>query len=104
MLAGLTRATRSVLKEQAKGIYYTVPLQFRYGAQFRDTHRFLMESQWWTRKALEAYQMEQLAKVLSHACRHVPYYQRIFSERGLKAEDIQNFEDLRKLPFLTKDD
>lgn len=31
------------------------------------------------------------------------YYRRVFDERGLKPKDIQNFDDLRKLPYLAKD-
>ena len=32
-----------------------------------------------------------------------PQYQKVFDERGLKPKDIQDFDDLRKLPYLTKE-
>ena len=94
----------SLIKAGAKHIYYTVPVQYRYGKRFRDIHQFLMDSQWWSTKALQEYQMKQLSKVLKHAYENVPYYRAAFSERGLKPEDIQDFNDFRKLPFLSKDD
>lgn len=47
--------------------------------------------------------MRQLGRLLGHAYRNVPYYRRVFDERGLKPGDIQNLSDLRKLPFLTKE-
>jgi phenylacetate-CoA ligase len=34
----------------------------------------------------------------------VPYYRNIFDERGLKPDAIQNFDDLKQLPFLRKSD
>ncbi|RXE55608.1 CoF synthetase [Methanoculleus taiwanensis] len=70
---------------------------------FRRTYAFLRRSQWWSREELEAYQRAELARLLDHAYEHVPYYRRIFDERGLKPEDIRNLADLRLLPFLTKE-
>lgn len=70
---------------------------------FRDTYSFLQKSQWWSREQLEEYQMRQLSRILNHAYKNVPYYQRIFDERGLKPGDIRDLTDLQKLPFLTKE-
>jgi phenylacetate-CoA ligase len=70
---------------------------------FWKTYRLLKKSQWWTREKLEEYQIQNLSKLLSHAYENVPYYKKVFDERGLKPKDIQNFNDLQKLPFLTKE-
>ncbi len=51
---------------------------------FLKTYRLLKKSQWWTKEQLEEYQMQQLSKLLNHAYENVPYYRRIFDERGLK--------------------
>ena len=88
------------------GIKYpigVVPLPIRYGRVFRDTYRFLQESQWWSKEKLEDYQMLQLKNLLDHAYKNVPYYRRVFDERDLKPKDIQSKEDLTKLPILTKE-
>jgi len=89
-----------------QGLYYvygsTSP-RFRYGKVFWQTYNFLQESQWWSREKLEEYQMQQLEKLLRHAYENVPYYRRVFDERGLKLKDIQDFDDLKKLPYLTKE-
>jgi len=69
---------------------------------FWDTYNFLQESQWWSREKLEEHQMQQLRRLLHHAYENVPYYRRVFDERGLKPRDVQDFDDLRKLPYLTK--
>ena len=70
---------------------------------FIKTYRLLKKSQWWSREQLEEYQLQQLGKLLNHAYDNVPYYRRIFDERGLKPKDIQNLGNLQKLPFLTKE-
>lgn len=91
------------IKQGLKYVYSTIPLHIRYGKVFRETYRFLQESQWWSKERLENYQLKQLEKLLNHAYKNVPYYRKIFDERGLKPKNIQCFDDLRKLPYLTKD-
>jgi phenylacetate-CoA ligase len=70
---------------------------------FRNTYNFLKKSQNWDETRLEEYQIEQLSKLLEHSYENVPYYTRIFDENGLKTSDIQDFKDLRLLPYLNKD-
>ncbi len=74
-----------------------------YYKTFRSTHALLQRSQWWSREQLEEYQLQQLDKLLNHAYENVPYYTNIFDERGLRPSDIQDFNDLQQIPFLTKE-
>jgi phenylacetate-CoA ligase len=53
---------------------------------------------------LEAYQAEQLQRLVSHAYANVPYYRERMDELGLRPEDIRGPADLPRLPLLTKDD
>jgi len=92
------------IKQGAKYIYGAIPPRFRYSKVFWDTYNFLQESQWWSKTKLEEYQMKELNKLLYHAYENVPYYRKIFDERGLKPKDIQDFNDLQLLPYLTKED
>lgn len=91
------------LKQGLKYAYSAIPTPIRYGKVFRDTYAFLQESQWWSREQLEEYQLQQLSKLLQHAYENVPYYRRVFDERGLKPKDIRDFTDLQQLPYLTKE-
>jgi len=91
------------LKHGLRYIYGTIPSRLRYGKVFWDTYNFLQESQWWSREKLQEYQMHQLEKLLKHAYENVPYYRKVFDEEGLKPKDIQDFKDLGKFPYLTKD-
>ena len=92
------------LRQGLKYVYGAIPLPIRYGKVFRDTYAFLQQSQWWSRKELEVYQLQQLSTLLQHVYENVPYYRRVFDERGLKPKDIQDFKDLQQLPYLTKED
>ncbi|HOI12236.1 MAG TPA: phenylacetate--CoA ligase family protein [Methanoculleus sp.] len=67
-------------------------------------YTLLQQSQWWGPEKLAAYQAEALSRLLDHAYRNVPYYRRVFRERGLVPEDIQTPKDLDLLPFLTRED
>lgn len=86
---------------------YSVEDMFRqtilHPKTFTKTYKFLQKSQWWTKEQVENYQLQQLSKLLHHAYENVAYYRKVFDERSLTPNDIKCFEDLQKLPVLTKD-
>lgn len=82
----------------------TIPFPYSQGIKFAKFYNFLMESQWWPKEKLEGFQNERLKIIIKHAYENVPYYRKIFDERGLKPKDIECKEDLKLLPILTKDD
>ena len=49
-------------------------------------------------------QNEKLRKQVKHVYENVPYYRNMMDEKGLKPEDIQTIDDIKKLPFLSKSD
>lgn len=56
------------------------------------------------RTELEAYQLEQLKKIIAVALR-TPFYQKRLTEAGLRhADDIRSLADVRRVPFTTKHD
>jgi phenylacetate-CoA ligase len=66
--------------------------------------KFLLQSQYWSRRQLLDYQWERLQELLHHAYTTTVYYRRIFDERGLTPASFASVEDLNKLPILTRDD
>lgn len=64
---------------------------------------FLDKSQWWSTNKLQEYQNRKLRKLIKHAYKNVPYYNRVFHERDLHPNDIKSTHDLVKLPILTKE-
>jgi phenylacetate-CoA ligase len=91
------------IKQGLKYVYGAVPLRVRCGKVFRDTYDFLQESQWWSRRELEEYQMRQLSRLMHHVYDNVPYYRRLLDDRGLKPASFCGVEDLKRLPLLTTD-
>ena len=56
-----------------------------------------------SRKEIEKYQLERLHKTLEH-CMNSPFYRERFAREGLKPSDIKTLDDIRKIPFTTKQD
>ncbi|MBQ6681665.1 MAG: phenylacetate--CoA ligase [Prevotella sp.] len=56
-----------------------------------------------SRSELEALQLERLQKTVNH-CMNSPFYQNKFKELGITPDDIKTLDDVRKLPFTTKED
>lgn len=56
-----------------------------------------------SRKEIEALQLERLQSTVKH-CMNSPFYKKRFDEIGLKPEDIKSLDDIRKIPFTTKQD
>jgi phenylacetate-CoA ligase len=56
------------------------------------------------REVLARLQGERLGELVDRLYRRVPFYRRRLEEREVKPADINRIADIRKLPFLTKDD
>jgi len=49
-------------------------------------------------------QLERLQRTVNRAYKNVAFYHDLFDRLGLAPEDFQSLDDLRRLPFTTKDD
>ncbi len=94
----LPRSVRSFMGD----LYGSLPLSVRFGKEY-DKHRAILEK---FESSDDTYKMDfmfnKTLETLKFAEENIPYYQKIFKERGFKAEDFKHFDDLKKLPFLTK--
>ena len=85
-----------------KRIYYNlIPFNKRYGEVFDNTSKFLDEVNTWGYDKTKEYQFNNLKNVLINAQNNVPYYGKLFAEYEFNP-NIQSFEDMKKLPYLTK--
>ncbi|MGN0593206.1 MAG: phenylacetate--CoA ligase family protein [Ruminococcus sp.] len=69
-----------------------------------EKHYYQPEIETMPYEEMKKLQAERLAKQVKHVYENVPYYKQLMDERGLKPDDIQTLDDLKKLPFLTKAD
>ena len=56
------------------------------------------------RATIEEIQLEKLKKVVAHAYENQMPYREKMVAAGVTPGDIQSLDDIRKLPFVTKDD
>lgn len=56
------------------------------------------------REELRQLQLERLQSTIHRVYKNVPFYRKKFDELGIDPDDFGNLEDIRRLPFTTKDD
>jgi phenylacetate-CoA ligase len=83
--------------------YWIIPFKYRYGKKFKTYMELIEDSKSWTYEQAKEYQLEKLREVLNFAKNNVPYYRDLFKKLEFDV-NIKSFNDLKKLPILTKDD
>ena len=74
-----------------------------YSPAFRKRLKYLEKTQWMKPEEIKRIQLASLRKLVDHAYENVPYYHSLFKGVGIRPSDIKGFEDLQKIPPLTKD-
>ncbi|MCH5202197.1 MAG: phenylacetate--CoA ligase [Oscillospiraceae bacterium] len=57
-----------------------------------------------SREEILAIQNEKIVKQVKHVYENVPYYRNLMEQKGVTPDDIKSVDDIKKLPFITKDD
>ena len=76
----------------------------RFGPLFDRHLRELMDSEKWSAAEIEAFQDEQVRRLIRHAYDNVPFYGERWRSLGITPDDIRSRADLVKLPVLTKEE
>ncbi len=97
----------SIAERAVLSIYERLPLSLWYrvfcGPTFFHWLSFLKESEQWDRDRFCNYQFEQTKKLLVHVITNVPYYRRLFSDIGFRPQKMQSLDDLKSIPYLSKE-
>jgi phenylacetate-CoA ligase len=84
--------------------YLFFPLHERAkGKQTLACLRELERTQWWSDEELYTFRLRKLRSFLQYAYDSVPYYNRLFNKCGFVSSQVKDFDDLQKIPFLTKE-
>lgn len=86
-----------------KHVYSLIPLEKRMGKEYWQLKAFLQEAQWWDRRRIDAWQLEKLKDMIQYSYKNVPGYNALYREAGVKPTDIHILDDIRLLPFTTKE-
>jgi phenylacetate-CoA ligase len=65
---------------------------------------FLKESNKWSLKELEDYQLEKLKEIINYAYRNSDYYFSYYNENNFHPSQIKTIEDIKKIPIVKKQD
>lgn len=57
-----------------------------------------------SREEIVRIQNEKIVRQVRHVYDNVAYYRNLMDKKGVKPEDIKSIDDIKKLPFLSKDD
>ena len=57
-----------------------------------------------SREKILEIQNEKIVRQVKHVYENVPYYKKLMDKKGVKPSDIKSIDDIKKLPFLSKDD
>ena len=87
----------------AYGLYW---YHRRFGGIFQEELKKFKDRENFTSQQWRDYQTVELRKLLCHAFETVPYYREKYGHLGFRLSDFQKFEleDLKKLPYLEKED
>lgn len=64
----------------------------------------VIEQRRWSTPKRRAHQWRTLRSLVQHAYDHIPLYQRLFARAGFTPSMLDDWDDLSKIPLLTKDD
>ncbi|MCF0189474.1 MAG: phenylacetate--CoA ligase [Bacteroidaceae bacterium] len=73
------------------------------GAKRNRDCEFFHDEEALSRHDIEALQLSRLQATVCH-CMNSPFYRQRFAEAGLSPDDIRSLDDLRRIPFTTKQD
>lgn len=98
------KTNRSITSKILLLIYfYSMPLHaWILSRNTRSYFDELDKTQWLSRDEIQALQLEKLKKLLTHSYHNSDYYNELFNQYNIHPKDIASLDDLKKIPFLTK--
>ncbi|WP_027339027.1 phenylacetate--CoA ligase family protein [Halonatronum saccharophilum] len=63
----------------------------------------LKELEFISKRELEKFKLKELQKIIIYSYNKVPYYKKLFKDINFNPNNIEDFNDIRRIPFLTKE-
>lgn len=86
----------------AAPLFWCIPPRKRFGKSFINTWEMLEREQKHTPQEFDELVNSKFRDIIAYSYLHVPYYRECMEKEGLVPEDFKNIQDLRRLPFLSK--
>jgi phenylacetate-CoA ligase len=94
----------AIMQSAAVSLYGLRLYAREYGQKFERLLDEFNRRQWDSPDDLAQYRDERIRELIRHCYDNVPYYHRVMSERKLTPDDIQNSDDLQKMPVLNREE
>jgi phenylacetate-CoA ligase len=90
-------------KTNLSGLYSKFQRRLIYYREYPKIMQFLEDSQYADEQTKLDYQMKRLQETCQYAYKNIPYYKTVFDDAGFDADKLRYFDELEKVPFLTKE-
>ena len=94
----------NIIRTLANKRFAILPQRLVHGAAVMRNYHFLLDSQYWSAEQLAAFQLRALQRLITHAYHQSTFYRVRFEQIGLEPGDVKSFQDMRQIPYLTKQD
>ena len=85
-------------------LYYRLPLEKRYGSDFKKTTELLKSTEYLSKYEIDTLVNERFLYIVKYAADHVPYYREKYAEYGVDMDSIHDVRDIVKLPTIDKEE
>ncbi|MFC5385207.1 hypothetical protein ACFPLB_04405 [Aquamicrobium segne] len=75
----------------------------RYSHHYKEKFDWLLETEWWDKDRIKAYQIQKTNEIIKHASRNVPFYKELYGLHGISSRQIQNLTELKDFPIISKE-
>lgn len=83
--------------------YHMLPVSLRYGKTYSRTKKYIEDNMNLTEMSYKELVDKNFVRLIEYCYNYVPYYRRIMDERNISPKDFHSYEDIEKLPILTKE-
>lgn len=84
-------------------LYGSIPLDVRFGNQYKNHKKILEQFEKADQQFQLDYMFNKTYETLQFSYENIPYYKKAFDQYGFRVEDFKSFDDMKKVPQLTKE-
>lgn len=81
-----------------------VPYEWRLGPHYTATQRHIRDVETMELDQQKVLAFDSIKGIVNHAYQHVPFYHDFYDNHGFHPEILQTFEDIARIPIVTKSD
>jgi phenylacetate-CoA ligase len=89
-------------KQLGKKLLTWLPMDMKLGPTYRKWRSFLQKAERWPPEMIRSWQARRLREIVRHAWDNCEGYRELYRKAGCTPDDIQDVDDLRHLPCVTR--